>query len=194
VPCAPLPQEPLAEREIAAAKRAVAALLGHRTQVGGNDADDIVQMVLERWTRHLGRFDETGAASMETYIWKVAKNLLRDLVRREGAQKRGGGREPLSVDRPLGEGSDTTLGDLVPDPSQTETLGEAVDHALLRRAIARFRDHLPPLDRAIFDAFVAEPRPRAVADRLGLPPSTVYGWLGRLRRQAEDAGLRKFLE
>lgn len=104
MPGAPLPQEPLAERQIAAAERAVAALLGRRTEVAGNEAEDIVQMVLERWTRHRGRFDEAGAASMETYIWAMARNLVRDLERRERTQKRGGGLAPLSLDRPLGDG------------------------------------------------------------------------------------------
>jgi DNA-directed RNA polymerase specialized sigma24 family protein len=89
--------------------------------------------------------------------------------------------------------SDTTLGDLIPDRNPAETFGGAGDHALLRQAIARFRTRLPPRDRAIFDAFGQELNPRAVADLLGLPPSTVYGWLDRIRRQAEDAGLRKFL-
>ena len=152
-----------------------------------------MQMVLERWTRHLSRFDEAGAASVETYIWAIARNVVRDLVRRGQTEKRGGGLAPLSLDRPLSEGSETTLGDLVPDRTLTETVGGAGDHALLRQAIAQFRTRLGPRDRAIFDAFGEEPNPRRVAALLGLPPSTVYGWLGRIRRQAEDAGLRKFL-
>ncbi len=189
-----MPQQPLADGEIEAARRAVGSLFGRRTQVDGNDAEDIVWMVLERWMRHRGRFVDAGAASMKTYIRWIARNVVRDLVRRERTQKRGGGVPPLSLDRPLSEASDTTLGDLVPDHSQTEAPGGAVDHALLRQAIARFRDHLPPRDRAIFDAFAEEPTVRRVADRLGVPRSTVYGWLGRIRRRTENAGLRKFLE
>jgi len=152
-----------------------------------------VQTVLERWTHHQGRFDEAGAASMETYIWKMAQNLVRDLERRELTEKRGGGRAPLSLDRPLSDTSDTTLGDITPDPSPTEVFGQAMDHELLRQAIARFRTGLAPRDRAILDAFEEDPSPHAVARMVGLPASTVYDWRKRIAQKAENAGLRDFL-
>jgi RNA polymerase sigma factor (sigma-70 family) len=193
VHCAPDAGQPCLDREIAAARRAARAARGWRTHIGGHDADDIQQLVMERWMKRSARFDHKGAASAETYIWTVAQNVVRDLVRREQTAQRGEGRAPLSLDRPRSPYSDETLGASLPDLGDAETFGAGIDRVLLKRAIDEFRRALPPRDRAILDALGERPNVHGLAKLLGLPPSTVYDWLERIRRQAEDAGLRKFL-
>ena len=98
------------------------------------DADDIVQESYTAAWNHLADNDNLTSDSLKAWIYTVAQHKLRDRIRYENAQKRGGGKR-------ISNGSE---GDLAGFPGRGRTpssevaLGEAKQ--LLENSIAKLDD------------------------------------------------------
>ncbi|PKN83180.1 MAG: hypothetical protein CVU47_00140 [Chloroflexi bacterium HGW-Chloroflexi-9] len=121
---------------------------------------------------------------------RVCERHLRSLARAERALKRGGGKQTLSLDRPLGEDGDS-LAELLSDGDPRPD--ELAEHDDLLARLARVRERLLGRERRVFEA-LADDRPRArLARDLGIHRSTLYADIERIREVARDEGLEDFL-
>lgn len=164
------------------------ALKGERS-VGYLDLEDLVLEVAAHVAQRLNRFEESGAARVETWIETVAMNRLRDILQRERAQKRGSTYRHVSI-----YATD-------PDAPQLEKLlaadeagpEAAVVCSELRASLQYFGTSLKEEQRKTLLAVYREENLQAAADSLGIARSSLYGRLATIRRLAEDAGLDSWL-
>jgi RNA polymerase sigma factor (sigma-70 family) len=194
VPRAPSVQNSLENSDYELARRVVRAFLGGSKHLGPHDEDDLVQEVLVHWWRRRHRFDPSGRATRETYLRGLAWHRLVDIWAEQHARKRGGGMRPASLDQPLSQDSDATLHDLVAGPRAHSDVEDTAWERTLAGEVEELRARLSPVDRVVLDALLGVGgRVHVASKRLGIPPSTAYDSLKRIRRIAEDQGLREFL-
>lgn len=159
-------------------------------KIGYLDVDDLVMEVAAHVAQHLHRFHEGGAASLSTWIEKVAKNRLRDIIERESALKRGRNFRTVPLDSDaFGE---VTPEDRIADPAPAASMfSETGD---LNAAITRFAWTLTSRQRQTILAVYREDSLRDAARTLGLAPASLYGQLKTIAQLAEDFGLRHWLQ
>jgi RNA polymerase sigma factor (sigma-70 family) len=128
--------------------------------VASPDTEDLVALTFEVCAKNLGKF--RGESSFRTYLYGIARNVLRDYVKKRG-------RRPSEVDFRV-----TRVVDLGPSPSVI--LGERKEQALLLAAMRAI-----PLELQIVLelSFFEEMTQAQIAEVLDLPPGTVAS---RIRR------------
>lgn len=123
---------------------------------------------------------------------------LLDIEERETAAKRGGDATALSLDKLLDSSNATddenrTLPDVLAD-SDPETSPEAnAERRILRERLDQAIRRLPPDQRAVARRLRKGWTVSEVSQALGIPRTTVYGALQRLRESFRDKGLEEFL-
>jgi RNA polymerase sigma-70 factor, ECF subfamily len=151
------------------------------------EREDLIQDCLEHWLRQRSRFDPSRGASPKTFMRRVLEHRLADVAARQRAAKRGSDERPLSLDRPIREGSPTALGEVLPASGQGE------DDLLRAIAVGMAEGRLSPRQRAIARA-LADGMPKSeLARHLHLARSTVYEELARIKAIYRDEGLDEFL-
>ncbi len=148
------------------------------TAIAGNvlsDRQDVEECVSDTWLRAWNAMPPQRPNILSAFLGKITRNLALSLVRREGAQRRGGGQLPLMLEE---------LGDCV---SGRETVEEALNYQELTAAIDRFLAERPQRDRVLFvrrywyGDSVAD-----VGRRTGLRPAAVSMHLTRIRRDLKQ--------
>ncbi len=157
--------------------------------IGYLDEDDLVVEAAEHVAERLHRFNESGSASLNTWIEKVATNCLRDIIDREQSKKRGRGWRSVSLDEALPGGGilAALLGDDRPTPHDSAARAQQV------RDLDRWIETLTSEHRKTVLALYRAPTHRDAARSLGIAPGSLYSRIGTLAKLAEDAGLRDWL-
>src|SRR5688572_24379573 len=94
----PFPPGGLEPWEVDLAKVLVAVFLHEQDVFTQGDRDDLVNECLLHWWRVRDRYRTEGGASLSTYMRRVLRNKLSDLLEAETAKKRGGFQKPDSLD------------------------------------------------------------------------------------------------
>ncbi|WP_135468383.1 sigma factor [Crenalkalicoccus roseus] len=158
--------------------------LARSGRIRGMDAEDIAQdLFLDLW-RRCPAFDPS-RASFPTFADRIIAHRAASLTAQ--TQRAQIERREIRIDDPV-EGADgSTLADILPDPAAPDEL----DHGL-SLDLRRFIESLSPaLQRCC--AILAEPNIRSAAAQAGSHRSSLYENARRLRRRAEQAGLRIYL-
>jgi DNA-directed RNA polymerase specialized sigma24 family protein len=164
--------------------RSTAKRLARSGRIRGMDAEDIAQdLFLDLWRRSPA-FDPR-RASFPTFADRIIAHRAASLTAQ--TQRAQIERREIRIDDPV-EGADgRTLADILPDPAAPDEL----DHGL-SLDLRRFIESLSPaLQRCC--AILAEPNIRSAAAQAGSHRSSLYENARRLRRRAEQAGLRIYL-
>ncbi len=164
--------------------RSTAKRLACSGRIRGMDAEDIAQdLFLDLWRRSPA-FDPS-RASFPTFADRIIAHRAASLTAQ--TQRAQIERREIRIDDPV-EGADgCTLADILPDPAAPDEL----DHDL-SLDLRRFIESLSPaLQRCC--AILAEPNIRSAAAQAGSHRSSLYENARRLRRRAEEAGLRIYL-
>ena len=164
--------------------RSTAKRLARSGRIRGMDAEDIAQdLFLDLWRRSPA-FDPS-LASFPTFADRIIAHRAASLTAQ--TQRAQIERQEIRIDDPV-EGADgCTLADILPDPAAPDEL----DHGL-SLDLRRFIESLSPaLQRCC--AILAEPNIRSAAAQAGSHRSSLYENARRLRRRAEQAGLRIYL-
>ncbi len=165
-----------------------------RRGYGPDDALDCTQAFFARLLekRDLGGADP-GRGRFRAYLLGALKHFLAGERRRERAEKRGGGRAPLSLDPPLDPADAESRYGL--EPAHGETPERAFERDWARALIERTfdvlgRDYARAGKASVFEALRGEllpadaGRPRAaIAAELGMEEGAVKVALHRLRRR-----------
>jgi RNA polymerase sigma-70 factor (ECF subfamily) len=162
----------------------------HAGGIRGWDEDDLVQECLLQWWLRRDRYDSAMGASRRTFMNRVCENRLFDLVREAGADKRGGRRNDLSLEWESDGG--WSLEEVIPDPRPADPESEAA-LAALRDQIRALRPRLTTRQWALVEDALRDFDIRETSSRLGVPRSTLYDELRRMRALFRDAGLEEFL-
>jgi DNA-directed RNA polymerase specialized sigma24 family protein len=164
--------------------RSTAKRLARSGRIRGMDAEDIAQdLFLDLW-RRCPAFDPT-RASFPTFADRIIAHRAASLT--APTQQTQAQRRQIGIDDPVDGPDGCTLADTLSDPGAPGEL----DHGLaldLRRFIASLS---PALQRCC--AILAEPNIRLAAAQAGSHRSSLYENAHRLRRRAEEMGLRIYL-
>ena len=169
--------------------RIVTDFLTTRSRTAGFEADDLCQECLVHWWQQRPRYEERRGASPATFLRLVVKSKLADIERVRRAEKRGRGRQPVSLDAPPGgEEEGGALADLVPDVVGIE------DEVVLVLRIRGATERLSPRQQRIVGGLQLGESKTEISKNLPLSRQTLYEELARIREVFRDEGLADFLD
>ena len=182
--------------ELDVAAQVVYRFLASRPSFGSPavSPEDVIQDCLLHWLRQRHRYRSNRGASLQTYMRRVLERFLLDLERKSKAQKRGSGRQPLSLDFTApGEGKELPLADLIADPDPAvqpeERLLNRERSRHIRRALLRLSQR-----QQLLAAGLAEGKSMSeMSQLLGVHRDTLYADLRRIKAIFRDDGLAEFL-
>lgn len=139
------------------------------------DAEECVSDVMMKLWQQI---PPAAPQNLEAYITTLTKRTALDFVRRQQAQKRGGGNTPASLE---------AVGDTV---ASGDTVEDAISRRLLTEAVERFLDSLSDDAQTIFtERWHNHTPPREIAEKFGLSGIHVRKSLMQTRRK-----LKQYLE
>jgi RNA polymerase sigma factor (sigma-70 family) len=181
---APTPSDGFEPWELDTANAVVRSHLRVRGQLRDKELEqNLIQECLLQWWLKRDRYDSTRGANRRTFMNKVCENHLRGLARRANTQRRGRGRQPLSLDVPLNEGGDL-LADLYPGASPAPD--REVEVLDLARQVERFRRRLSQRQREVLNGRLEGRSNVDLAREIGVSRDTVHEDIKRIQKVARD--------
>ena len=181
--------------EIAVAKRLVHEFQKAWTCLGREDFDDLLQECLIHWYQARSEYNRSRGASRQTFMGRVVRNKLKDIVRECETDKRKVASLTVSLDDPVRNGEDerTWLEKL--DYGSTEIVPpDPFDQVLLKadlsKAIRRLTPQQTKLCRLIGEDGLTVTE---ASECLKTPRSTIYDEIERIRAIFEKEGLKDYL-
>lgn len=181
--------------ELAIAHKLVRDFRATSRALQNDELDDLLQEVLLHWYHARGSHDPQGKASLRTYMARVVRNKLIDLIRERESDKQMVNTltvptEFTSEGEP-GSAPDDNEGS-VPEPDDVQEQRDAKQslHLDLTRALA----HLTPRQQALCRLLLEEDLTMVEASqRLGVPRGTLYEELKHIRAVFQELGLDSYL-
>ena len=160
-----------------------------------DELDDLLQEVLLHWYHARASHDPMGKASIRTYMARVVRNKLIDLIRERESDKEKVNilADPTEIthDGEPGSTTDDAGGDL-PEPEEAREHRDAEQS--LQLDLARALAHLTPRQRALCQLLLEEDTSMVEASqRLGVPRTTLYEELRHIRTVFKALGLDAYL-
>ena len=178
--------------EIAVAKKLVGEFRRRSRRLEREEFDDLLQDCLTHWVEVRARLTPSADDPPIAYMARVLRNKLTDLIREQGATKRGGDLDTVSLDAPVGDDDDApTFADLI-DVATSGATGEAAigEDRDARIDIARAMKKLTPRQRRVCALLGEEGLSiKEAAVRLRIPRGTLYEEIKRIRKVFADHGL-----
>jgi len=181
---APTPPDAFEPWEIETIEAVVQDFLSTRQPTALLQFDDLVQELRVHWWLRRGKYQADRGASAKTYLNRLAKRKLIDLERELNAAKRGGGRSSLSLDQPVGNDGEVSLGALLEAPQEPERMAAALERAMSR---------LSERQQRIVTALEVSGSRSEAARRAGISRDTFYAELDRIIQVCRDEGLEDYL-
>ena len=154
--------------------------------------DDLLQDCLTHWVEVRARLTPSADDPPIAYMARVLRNKLTDLIREQGATKRGGDLDTVSLDAPVGDDDDApTFADLI-DVATSGATGEAAigEDRDARIDIARAMKKLTPRQRRVCALLGEEGLSiKEAAARLRISRDTLYEEIKRIKKVFADHGL-----
>lgn len=178
--------------EIAVAKKLVGEFRRRSRRLEREEFDDLLQDCLTHWVEVRARLTPSADDPPIAYMARVLRNKLTDLIREQGATKRGGDLDTVSLDAAFEDDDNApTLADLI-DGATSGAAGEttAGDGRDARIDIARAMRNLTPRQRRLCALLGEEGLSiKEAAARLRIPRGTLYEEIKRIRKVFADHGL-----
>ena len=182
----------LQQWEIAVAKKLVGEFRRRSRRLEREEFDDLMQDCLTHWVEVRARLTPSADDPPIAYMARVLRNKLTDLIREQGATKRGGDLDTVSLDAAFEDDDNApTLADLI-DGATSGAAGEttAGDGRDARIDIARAMKNLTPRQRRLCALLGEEGLSiKEAAARLRIPRGTLYEEIKRIRKVFADHGL-----
>jgi RNA polymerase sigma-70 factor (ECF subfamily) len=142
------------------------------------DVEDLSQEVFLNAVRSVRSF--AGRSAIRTWLFRIAVNKTRDLLERRAAAKRGGGRQPISLEQPNAERG-LTLDPPSPAPGPDQQLWAHEEGVRLRTALDTLGDPCREvLELRYFGDLSYEEIARELGITLKAAGSRIHKCLGRL--------------
>ena len=184
--------------EIAIAKKLVNQFRKKNTCLKRGEFNDLLQEVLIHWYLNKDKYNSNRDASERTFMAKVVKNKITDILREAIADKRTLNYQTISLDQPLRDDENcSTLSDVVSEDdilSSSNTINPFLKIQLkvdLSRAIPKLNSRQKKICNLILseDLKVSE-----LSQCLSTPRSTIYDEIKRIRKIFEKERLEDYLK
>jgi RNA polymerase sigma factor (sigma-70 family) len=143
-------------------------------------AEDVVQEVWLRVQRPgaLAEFEDRGPGSLRRYLGSFLENTLLDLLRRKSAGRRGGGKQPHSLDQTGARTAAHSIGGVEASPTSEARVSEVN---------ARIQRELPEREREVWRLHVDEGHGfRETGEALGLTEDAARSLYFRARHRLQQ--------
>ena len=116
--------------------------------LSNKDLDDFYSLANEVFVDVLGRYD--GSQSFDGFLYFCLSNKIKTEITRRNREKRKADRMSISIDTPIGDDENTTIGDLIADEKTVEReLFEENKKEEWRKEVNEYLNSLSPLQRKI---------------------------------------------
>jgi len=188
--------EELQQWEIAVAKKLVGEFRRRSRRLEREEFDDPLQECLMHWIEVRGKLAPSPDGPPVAYMARVVRNKLTDMLREQGASKRGAEFSTASLDAAVSDSDDApTFADLL-DAATSSAADEsdAIDRNDVRIDIARAMEQLTPRQRRLCTLLGEEGLSiKEAAARFRIPRGTLYEEIKRIRKVFADHGLGDYL-
>ncbi len=183
--------------EIAIAKKLVNQFMEKYMCLKREEFNDILQEVLTHWYLNKDKYNSNRDASEKTFMAKVVRNKLIDILREAKTDKRTLNYQTISLDQPLDDDENCpTLSDVISEDDilpSSNTLSPFLKILLkidLSRAILKLNSRQKKICNLIIskDLNVSE-----LSQCLSTPRSTIYDEIKRIRKIFEKEQLKDYL-
>ena len=169
--------------EIAVARNVINSFLGQLEKEG---VEDLLQECLTHWFFHRNQYTGKNEASQKTFMAKVVKNKLIQIIRKNNANKRKS--VTVSLNEPVGDENDSpTLMDVIPD-EQDQKSDLKVD---LIKALQKLTPQQKQLCQLIAEQGLSV---KEAGIRLNRHRSTLYDDIRRIKEIFKEEGLLDYLD
>jgi RNA polymerase sigma factor (sigma-70 family) len=181
--------------ELAIARKLVRDFRATSPALQHDEIDDLLQEVLVHWYQARSSHDPQGKASVRTYMARVVRNRLIDLVRERESDKQIINSLTLPIDvahaDEAGTATDATE-PVLPEPEETREHRDVEQslHLDLARALAQLTPRQRELCRLLLEQDLTMVE---ASQRLGIPRGTLYEELKRIRATFSALGLDGYL-
>ncbi len=182
--------------EIAIAKKLVENFQRRWKCLCREDFEDLLQECLTHWYFARDEYDPKREASQKTFMGRIIRNKLTDLVREREADKRKIAHLAVSLDEPLGNSEDDyTLTDKIGKNTVMDVPSDPYMGIHLRRDLSSALQNLNPRQKELCRLLGEEGlNVKEASEYLRTPRSTVYDELNRIRKIFMKEGLQDYLE
>lgn len=142
-----------------------------RAGLSDQDCEDVAQDAIRRILERDHIYDPA-KSKPAAFVQMIAAQARADFVTASRAQKRGGGRRPRSLDAPVADRDDETLGDQCPGRS-----AEPIDGVVVMEIVGR----VPAQLRAVFDLLLQRMTNSEIGEALGMHRTTVAAQVIEIR-------------
>ena len=177
--------------EIAVAKNLVNEFRQMRPCLQREDSEDLVQECLTHWFFVRTGYDPGREASKQTYMGRVLRNKLTDIVREQEADIRKISHLTFSLNEPLGDHDDSdALEDSIADkqPAPYLQIELKID---LNKVLEKLSGKQQKLCRLLGPSGLSI---KKASEHLNTPRTTIYDEIERIRKIFVKEGLEEYLE
>jgi len=181
--------------EIAIVKRLVKEFREEWPCLKMEEPNDLYQECFTHWFFKRDQYDDGGRASRQTYMGKVIRNKLTDLVRERESDKRKASYIADSLDEPIGNEEDSST--LIEKVDESGAAGVSPDFSMevgLRIDLSKALKELTPRQMKLWDllrkGFTVDEASRCLRTHR----STIYDELKRIGKIFKKEGLKEYLK
>jgi len=160
------------------------------------DTNDLYQECFTHWFFKRDQYDRTVGASRRTFMGRLIRNKLTDLVRERESDKRKASCIADSLDEPIGNEEDSpTLADTIDESAVAGGSSDPFFRVDLGIDLSRVLKKFTPSQRKLWRLLREEALTMTEAsDYLRIPRGTVYDELKRIGKLFKKEGLKEYLK
>ena len=157
------------------------------------DMDDFYSLANEVFVDVMKRYD--GLQSFDGFLYSCLSNKIMSEFTKRNREKRKADRMSISIDTPIGDGENLTIGDMIADDFTIEKeLFEKEKREEWRKEVKDYLERLSPLQREIAFLLSDNNTPEEICEELNITLKHFYNSLKRILSDEKIKPLRILVE
>lgn len=153
------------------------------------DAEDLVQEIfMVIFQQKLLEAADSKKGRFRSYLLGITKNVLSNWTRKKDAEKRGGGKDFVSLDQPLSAGGETIVADIINAPTKDDTFDPIWTEFIVQRAMEKLKTECERKQLAYYTVFSTylqdvDATYESVAEKVGVNKNQVKLYIQRAKKK-----------
>lgn len=161
--------------------------------LSNKDMDDFYSLANEVFVDVMKRYD--GLQSFDGFLYSCLSNKIMSEITRRNREKRKADRMSISIDTPIGDDENLTIGDMIADDFMIEKeLFEKEEREEWRKEVKDYLKRLSPLQREIAFLLSDNNTPEEICEELNITLKHFYNSLKRILSDEKIKPLRILVE
>lgn len=157
------------------------------------DMDDFYSLANEVFVDVMRRYDDS--QSFDTFLYSCLLNKIKTEMTRQNREKRKADRVSISIDTPISDDENSTIGDMIADEFSVEKeLFEKEKREEWRREVIEYLDGLSPLQRKIAFLLSDNNTPNEICEELHITIKHFENSMKRILADERIKPLRPLVE